>query len=56
MWPLIEAKKGDWYSASLPSSSLHGIQGYRVRTYLNTLQYYTCIKYTKNLIYTCVLL
>ncbi|KAM7463295.1 hypothetical protein LguiA_031416 [Lonicera macranthoides] len=30
MWPLIEAKKGDWYSASLPSSSLHGIQGYRV--------------------------
>ncbi|XP_058010202.1 probable metal-nicotianamine transporter YSL7 isoform X2 [Hevea brasiliensis] len=30
MWPLIEAKKGDWYRADLPSSSLHGIQGYRI--------------------------
>ncbi|XP_038905641.1 probable metal-nicotianamine transporter YSL7 [Benincasa hispida] len=30
MWPLIELKKGDWYSASLSASSLHGIQGYRV--------------------------
>ncbi|KAK9275438.1 hypothetical protein L1049_022703 [Liquidambar formosana] len=30
MWPLIEAKKGDWYRASLSASSLHGIQGYRV--------------------------
>ncbi|CAN1255136.1 Probable metal-nicotianamine transporter YSL7 [Linum perenne] len=30
MWPLIEAKKGDWYSADLSPSSLHGIQGYRV--------------------------
>ncbi|KDP43290.1 hypothetical protein JCGZ_24211 [Jatropha curcas] len=30
MWPLIEAKKGDWYRADLPGNSLHGIQGYRV--------------------------
>ncbi|CAN4107075.1 unnamed protein product [Withania somnifera] len=30
MWPMIEAKKGDWYSADLSASSLHGIQGYRV--------------------------
>ncbi|XP_047316071.1 probable metal-nicotianamine transporter YSL7 [Impatiens glandulifera] len=30
MWPLIEDRKGDWYSASLSQSSLHGIQGYRV--------------------------
>ncbi|KAL1832658.1 hypothetical protein ACET3Z_002309 [Daucus carota] len=30
MWPAIEAKKGDWYKADLPASSLHGIQGYRV--------------------------
>ncbi|KAF3644588.1 putative metal-nicotianamine transporter YSL7 [Capsicum chacoense] len=30
MWPMIEEKKGDWYSAKLSPSSLHGIQGYRV--------------------------
>ncbi|XP_049407776.1 probable metal-nicotianamine transporter YSL7 [Solanum stenotomum] len=30
MWPLIEAKKGVWYSADLSATSLHGIQGYRV--------------------------
>ncbi|XP_073044709.1 probable metal-nicotianamine transporter YSL7 [Primulina eburnea] len=30
MWPLIEKRKGDWYSATLPSGNLHGIQGYRV--------------------------
>nr|BAC53937.1 hypothetical protein [Nicotiana tabacum] len=30
MWPMIEAKKGDWYSAQLSAASLHGIQGYRV--------------------------
>ncbi|XP_057486033.1 probable metal-nicotianamine transporter YSL7 isoform X2 [Actinidia eriantha] len=30
MWPQIEKKKGDWYSAQLSASSLHGIQGYRV--------------------------
>lgn len=33
MWPLIEAKKGDWYPADLKPSSLRGIVGYRVRTY-----------------------
>ncbi|TMW91762.1 hypothetical protein EJD97_013933 [Solanum chilense] len=30
MWPMIEAKKGIWYSADLSVTSLHGIQGYRV--------------------------
>ncbi|XP_055804588.1 probable metal-nicotianamine transporter YSL7 [Solanum dulcamara] len=30
MWPMIEAKKGDWYSAQLSATSLHGIQGYKV--------------------------
>ncbi|KAF9624028.1 hypothetical protein IFM89_007726 [Coptis chinensis] len=30
MWPLIDKKKGDWYSASYSPSSLHGLQGYRV--------------------------
>lgn len=30
MWPAIASKKGIWYSADEPASSLHGIQGYRV--------------------------
>ncbi|AET00398.2 putative oligopeptide transporter, OPT superfamily [Medicago truncatula] len=30
MWPLIGAKKGDWFPADLKESSLHGLQGYRV--------------------------
>ncbi|KAE8099914.1 hypothetical protein FH972_017858 [Carpinus fangiana] len=30
MWPLIEKRKGDWYSADLKETSLHGLQGYRV--------------------------
>ncbi|TKY47317.1 metal-nicotianamine transporter YSL7 [Spatholobus suberectus] len=30
MWPLIDARKGDWYSAELKPSSLHGLQGYKV--------------------------
>ncbi|XP_043695228.1 probable metal-nicotianamine transporter YSL7 isoform X2 [Telopea speciosissima] len=30
MWPLIGNKAGVWYSASLPSSSLSGLQGYKV--------------------------
>ncbi|KAF9589669.1 hypothetical protein IFM89_026924 [Coptis chinensis] len=30
MWPLIEKRKGDWYSADLPSSSLSSLQGYKV--------------------------
>ncbi|RWR92594.1 Oligopeptide transporter [Cinnamomum micranthum f. kanehirae] len=30
MWPLIEAKKGDWYSDKLSASNLHGLQGYKV--------------------------
>ncbi|KAL2929987.1 putative metal-nicotianamine transporter YSL7 [Bienertia sinuspersici] len=30
MWPLIWAKKGHWFDASLSESSLHGMQGYKV--------------------------
>ncbi|QHO48575.1 putative metal-nicotianamine transporter [Arachis hypogaea] len=30
MWPLIANKKGDWYDAKLKSSSLEGLQGYKV--------------------------
>ncbi|KAK2434123.1 putative metal-nicotianamine transporter YSL7 [Trifolium repens] len=30
MWPLIENKKGDWYSPNLKQSSLHGLQGYKL--------------------------
>ncbi|XP_054787284.1 probable metal-nicotianamine transporter YSL8 isoform X2 [Prosopis cineraria] len=30
LWPLIERKKGQWYSADLPDSSLSGLQGYKV--------------------------
>ncbi|KAJ4972944.1 hypothetical protein NE237_006118 [Protea cynaroides] len=30
MWPLINDRKGDWYSADLSDSNLHGLQGYRV--------------------------
>ncbi|XP_047971217.1 probable metal-nicotianamine transporter YSL7 isoform X1 [Salvia hispanica] len=30
MWPLINNRKGDWYSADYPTSSLHGLQGYKV--------------------------
>ncbi|XP_042491033.1 probable metal-nicotianamine transporter YSL7 [Macadamia integrifolia] len=30
LWPIIESKKGVWYSAKLKPTSLHGVQGYRV--------------------------
>ncbi|KAG2567554.1 hypothetical protein PVAP13_7NG332300 [Panicum virgatum] len=30
MWPLIAEKRGSWFSAELPDSSLEGMQGYRV--------------------------
>ncbi|XP_040998463.1 probable metal-nicotianamine transporter YSL7 [Juglans microcarpa x Juglans regia] len=30
MWPLIENRKGDWYSASLPPNSMNGLQAYKV--------------------------
>ncbi|KAL1833501.1 hypothetical protein ACET3Z_003152 [Daucus carota] len=30
MWPLIEDRKGHWYPTDLSSSSLHGLQGYKV--------------------------
>ncbi|KAL0555843.1 hypothetical protein IC582_004344 [Cucumis melo] len=34
MWPLIEKKKGDWFSADLPLSSFHGLQGYKVLLFI----------------------
>ncbi|XP_043715767.1 probable metal-nicotianamine transporter YSL7 isoform X2 [Telopea speciosissima] len=30
MWPLIETRKGHWYSADLSPTSLHGLQGYKI--------------------------
>ncbi|KAL6565469.1 putative metal-nicotianamine transporter ysl7 [Orobanche hederae] len=30
MWPWVQSKQGDWYPKNLPSSSLHGLQGYKV--------------------------
>lgn len=39
MWPLIDAKKGDWYSADLKQSSLHGLQGYKV-SFLSTFHFF----------------
>uniref|UniRef100_A0A0A8YIS7 Uncharacterized protein n=1 Tax=Arundo donax TaxID=35708 RepID=A0A0A8YIS7_ARUDO len=29
MWPLISDKKGDWYPADIPESSMKGLQGYK---------------------------
>lgn len=49
LWPVIESKKGDWYSAKLPASSLHGIQGYRVtRQHKSTTLIYAWIQNKKN--------
>nr|DAD32411.1 TPA_asm: hypothetical protein HUJ06_011262 [Nelumbo nucifera] len=30
MWPLNDARKGDWYLADLSKSSLYGLQGYKI--------------------------
>lgn len=30
MWPLISELKGDWFSASIPQSSMRSLQGYKV--------------------------
>ncbi|KAJ4973050.1 hypothetical protein NE237_006224 [Protea cynaroides] len=30
LWPLIGMKKGEWYPANLSSTSINGLQGYRV--------------------------
>ncbi|KAG6504079.1 probable metal-nicotianamine transporter YSL9 [Zingiber officinale] len=30
MWPLLSRLKGDWYSDSLPASSMRSLQGYKV--------------------------
>ncbi|XP_062112792.1 probable metal-nicotianamine transporter YSL7 [Humulus lupulus] len=30
MWPLIDKRKGDWYSATFKPNNMHGLQGYKV--------------------------
>ncbi|KAF5183065.1 Metal-nicotianamine transporter ysl3 [Thalictrum thalictroides] len=30
MWPLIHGRKGDWYPADIPESSMKSLQGYKV--------------------------
>ncbi|KAL5545302.1 hypothetical protein UlMin_009086 [Ulmus minor] len=30
MWPLIENRKGDWFSAELQPTNMHSLQGYKV--------------------------
>ncbi|KAH7529473.1 probable metal-nicotianamine transporter YSL8 isoform X1 [Ziziphus jujuba] len=30
MWPLIDSRKGDWFPSDLSSTSMHGLQGYKV--------------------------
>ncbi|KAF3794965.1 putative metal-nicotianamine transporter [Nymphaea thermarum] len=30
LWPIIDGKAGDWYSADLPKSSLHSLNGYKI--------------------------
>lgn len=42
MWPLIETRKGHWYSNDLDQSSFHGLQGYKVRF---PLSWKNCIPY-----------
>lgn len=32
LWPWIKSKKGVWYDATLPESSLSGLTGYKVHT------------------------
>lgn len=34
MWPLISELRGEWYSSSLPESSMSSLQGYKVGTSL----------------------
>ena len=34
LWPLIAKKRGSWFDAELPDTSLEGMQGYRVLCHL----------------------
>ena len=43
MWPLINNQKGHWYSADIPPSSLHSLQGYRVRSQLGAINLLTSL-------------
>lgn len=43
LWPYIRSKQGVWYDASLPESSLHGINGYKVC--INVLLRF-CLRFT----------
>ena len=31
MWPLIETRKGDWFPSDVESSSMSGLQAYKVK-------------------------
>lgn len=45
MWPLIDAQKGKWYSSELDSSSLHGLQGYKVLCVSLSVSLYLSLRY-----------
>ena len=47
MWPLIDAKKGDWYPQNL-SATMHGLQAYRVS---NSVYKYNIVSFLNLLIF-----
>lgn len=44
MWPLIEDKRGQWYSEKLSPSDLSGLQGYKVICLLKPQYYFSSKK------------
>lgn len=40
LWPLIAQKRGSWFDAKLPDSSLEGMQGYRVLLRYPSVQHF----------------
>lgn len=47
MWPLIEDKKGQWYSEKLSSDDLSGLEGYKVIFHLKQVHYFSSKKKKK---------
>lgn len=41
LWPWIKNKKGAWYDATLPESSLSGLTGYKVQILASAIR---CIR------------
>ena len=39
MWPLIENRKGDWFSAELKPTNMHSLQGYKVSFHWKKVEY-----------------